>query len=506
MKIAFLYWGYENPGIEALSASLKAAGHETVLIFDPALFNTFHMMSNALARYFDATEKIKTKIIQEKPDLIAIPALSEDYAWALKQAEIIKEITSVPVLLGGKHPTSVPDKVIREKNVDYIITGEADEAIVDLCNALEKGEDATNIKNICGKDKNGQIFQNELRNLNQNLDELPFPDKDIFYDEYSGFANIYTISTSRGCPHTCSYCHNNMQRSIYKGKGPYLRRRSVDNVIEELTLAKSKYSIKRIYFLDEIFIYDLKWLAEFAVKYKEKINIPFGCETYSTFVNEEAINLLIQAGCKAVDMGIQTISEDIRKDILQRPGSNESIANAIALFRKTKIFLYTCIILGIPGTDTKEVIDTALFLNKHKPDMVLTNWLRFYPKTDIVDIAYKHDMLRSTDIRNIENYGGGFSPFVRKGHTFSKDLGKAAHLVIMAPFVPSFILKFFIKTKIYKLFPSTTFLHLNINSLLGTWYKKLIERRHKILYFTVSGQLKYMWFYIKKHFKDKKKT
>jgi radical SAM superfamily enzyme YgiQ (UPF0313 family) len=500
MKITFLYWGYENPGIEALSAYLKQKGHQTNLAFDPALFNTFHLSNRPLKKIFDIRKKLVERTIEANPDLICISSLSEDYEWASSMAQAIKLKKNIPIIMGGKHPTSVPEKVLNNDFIDFVCIGEGEEALSELTSSLEKGENRENILNIWLKKQN-QIIKNPLRPLIKDLDSLPFADKDLFYNEYSGFKKIYTISTSRGCPYTCTYCHNNLLRRLYKDNGPYLRRRSVDKVIAELKQAKEKYQIKRIYFLDEIFVYDIAWLRDFSKKYKKEINLPFGCEVYSSFVNQEVVSLLEESGCLAVDMGIQTTDENIRSKILKRPGSNEEIKRAISLFGKTKIFIYVGVILGLPEQNDEEALNIARFLNKHKPDLLLSSWLRYYPRTEIVDIARKKNIISDKDIRKIEEEGD-FSPFVRCGHTFNKNLAKIAHLILISPFISASLLNFLIEKKIYRLFPAKLlFWHLNLNSLLMTWYKNIVEKRKKLLYFTVSGQLKFIATYMVRRFK-----
>ena len=501
MKITFLYWGYENPGLEYLSAVLKKAGHQTELVFDPALFNTFHVMNSRLFNLFDHRQELVQRVIDSKPDLVGISVLSEDYAWGCEMAKAIKERKDIPVVFGGKHPTSLPEKVIKEDFVDYVCVGEGEEAMTELADAVEGGASARTIENIWSK-SNGTVFSNLPRKLHSDLDCLPFADKDLFYDEYRGFSRIYTISSSRGCPHTCSYCHNSLLREIYRGKGPYLRRRSVDNVIEELKLAKEKYNIKKIYFLDEIFVYDINWLREFTEKYKKSINLPFGCEVYSSFVNQEVVDLLQSAGCQAVDMGIQTISEDLRKRVLNRRGLNQEIKSAFNLFRKTKIFIYVGVILGLPEQGEKEALDIAWFFNRYRPDLILTSWLRYYPRTPIVQTAREKNILSQSDIERIER-GEEFLPFVRQGHTFDKRLGKIANLILISPFIPRFLMDFIINRKTYRWFPSAVFLHLNLNSLIMTWYKRIFQRREKLLYFSVLGQLAFYACYIIRRFKKK---
>ena len=76
------------------------------------------------------------------------------------------------------------------------------------------------------------------------LDELPFPDKALFYEKVPYFSSVYTIMASRGCPFSCSYCINNSLRKIYDNPRKYWRKRSIENVIEELRIALEKWDYK----------------------------------------------------------------------------------------------------------------------------------------------------------------------------------------------------------------------------------------------------------------------
>ena len=115
-------------------------------------------------------------------DLIGFSVISDTYGWACQIAgELIKRI-DIPVIFGGIHPTSVPDIVIKEDFVDYVCAGEGEEAMVELCDALQQGKDTTSIRNVWTK-RNGRIIKNPLRPLISDLDSLPFPDKELYYKD-----------------------------------------------------------------------------------------------------------------------------------------------------------------------------------------------------------------------------------------------------------------------------------------------------------------------------------
>jgi len=128
----------------------------------------------------------------------------------------------------------------------------------------------------------------------------------------------YIIMTMRGCPFSCSFCIESVYQDMF-GKKNSLRRRSVDVVIEELVAAKHKYNMTSVMFYDDVFTTHPKWLREFAPRYKAEVGLPFWCYTYPTTTRKEDIELLKDAGCVSMTMGIQSGSPEILMEKFNRP-------------------------------------------------------------------------------------------------------------------------------------------------------------------------------------------
>jgi radical SAM superfamily enzyme YgiQ (UPF0313 family) len=235
----------ESLGIQYLSSSLKKQGQNVDLI-------VYHKEEINFKR------RLIERIESFKPDFIGFSAMSDDYAIVCKIAKFVKTITNAFIVVGGIQATSCPDEVISKEFIDYIVLGEGDEAIVEL---MENPRN-TKIKNVWMK-RNKKIIKNPLRPLLQNLDSLPFPDKDLFVKEAPHLNDVYHCITSKGCPFQCTYCFNNYMKRLYQGQ-KWLRKRSVDNVITELRIIKNKFKCKQILFLDDCFTFDKKWLLEFS--------------------------------------------------------------------------------------------------------------------------------------------------------------------------------------------------------------------------------------------------
>jgi len=240
MRVAFVFQSFENLGVEALSAALTRAGHETALFFDPKLFDDTFYHNGFLSNLFDVRTKVIRDLVGWEPDVVAFSVLSDLYPWATNMARSIKEVYKAPIIFGGIHPTSVPDIVIQDQNVDYVVQGEGDETIVELVDYIADGASPADLPNVWSK-VNGEIKGNPPRPLIRDLDSLPFPDKALYDHTFVKGTRIYTIMASRGCPHKCTYCNAALLKELYcEEKGSHWRARSVDNVIEELEWAQSE--------------------------------------------------------------------------------------------------------------------------------------------------------------------------------------------------------------------------------------------------------------------------
>ena len=409
MKIVFIYNGAENLGIEYISSYLKSKGHKVFLLYDPALFSGGLVPSNKLlSRAFSLDDRIVSKAVEYNPDMVAFSAHTGNYRWCLSIAARIKHLLNVPIVFGGVHPTAVPETVLANDFIDFAITGEGEFAMLDLITSLEKGpasEDLLNTPNICLRYQ-GRIIVNRPRPYIRDLDALPFPDKDLFYDKVPMLAKQYLIVTSRGCPYSCTYCSNNMYHKLYCEEKKHVRIRSPQNVIEELMHAKSQWNIQMVAFFDDVFTSSESWLAEFIPLYKLKINLPFSCNTNPMMISEKTTALLKEGGCWLVTMGIQSGSERIRREIFERFDSNERIVRAVSYIKSAGIKISVDNIFGAPSENEEDLKQSLILYNKIKPDRIFTLWLTYFPGTKINTIANLSDI----DIKNINE---GIIGFVR---------------------------------------------------------------------------------------------
>jgi radical SAM superfamily enzyme YgiQ (UPF0313 family) len=367
----------EPHGILRLSAALKQAGHRTDMVV--------------------ATEEDPVEAaFRLKPDVVGFSVYTGTQRYYLDVNRRIKAQLDVFSIMGGPHPTFFPE-MIEEEGVDAICIGEGEYATVDLLNALENGDPVESIPNWWIK-SDGHIHRNGLRPLVTDLDELPFPDRELLYGAHplSGGRKLKPFITGRGCPYNCSFCFNEAYSDLYGGKGRRTRRRSVENVIRELKEVRERHPLDFVLFLDDTFIINRKWLQELAVRYKEEVGLPFWCQVRPNLVTEEKIALFKDMGCVSVSFGVETANDRLRYEILNRQITKEQILKASRILRQYGIKYSTNNMLGLPTGGLETDLETLDLNIQCRADYVNVFLYQPYPKTKLGEMALREGLMTGT--------------------------------------------------------------------------------------------------------------
>lgn len=453
MKVVFVATGWENISIECLSAFLKENGHQTSLAYDQALFDDKNYVCIPwLYRLFDRKENCLRQIIDFNPDLIAFSVMSVTFQWALGMAELVRKYLDVPIIFGGAHPSAVPDVVIRKDVVDMVCVGEGEEALLELCNSLEQKEKNYKIRNIWFKE-NGRIIKNERRPQIKDINKLPLLDKDMF-NLHVPIRNYYVAVIARGCPYQCSYCHVSYEAREYrKLKGKSVRERTVDNVIEELKVMMDRFNYKWIDFRNSVFSTSEKWTLEFCEKYRKVINLPFRIFSHPKLIWSDRVAVALRdADCFAVQIGVESFDEKLRKEVLNRNVSNEEIRRAVDILERNRLTYSLDYILGIPGQSEEECIEAAEFFSELRYCHRISPFMcQYLPGLDLVKHGEQLDGLSREEIDRIneglhDNYMAEGSITNEKYNTFM--IYKIFFRSMS--FMPVWLKKFLVKYKIYR--------------------------------------------------------
>lgn len=448
MKVTFLGLGTKQLGISQLAATLKLHGHEVNVAFSAQLFNDrFNLQFPSIAKYFDDTIDAIETIRETNPDVVAFGALTSTYQWGLEVVRAAKKMNpNVKVIFGGVHPSAVPELVLDQPEVDYVVIGEGDIAFPAILTSIENEDYTTPIINTIYKGDNGKIIRGKRGAFIQDLNQLPYPDNSI-WDDYVRHGDKYITMATRGCPYRCSFCFNNFFAKLPEEEpGKYVRLRSVEHVIEELKYAKERYNIRMIDFEDDVFGTQKKWLREFCKRYKEEIDIPFMILTHPKFMDDETGRLLSEAGCKWIQMGIQSMDEEFKKDSLLRYEKSEDIENALRVMHKYNIKVKVDHMFGLPNEPiSAQESALNLYANNHV-NRIQTFWTCFLPGTQMMNEAIVDGTLSKKQVDDI-NEGKEFYFFRNTENVKDSNLQNLYHSYeFIFRIIP--VLPFFIRRKI----------------------------------------------------------
>ncbi|RMF94482.1 MAG: radical SAM protein [Candidatus Schekmanbacteria bacterium] len=451
MRVLFFAVGQELLGIEYLSSALKKDGHEVELAFDPGLDNFLGFIDVGVLKKLSGDKWYLEKIKSFKPDLIGFSCLTNLYSFACEKARKIKEHFDIPIVIGGIHPTILPDYVMENGNFDILCIGEADEAFPELLRKMQKEEGYYDTKNFWFR-KNGTIIKNDVRPLIQDLDSLPFADRELFY-KYGCFTGTLYFISGRGCPFSCSYCCHHFLQKKYKGLGKYVRKRSVDNILSEIKPCLEKYKVKSLYSMDDLFTINTEWIKEFSEKYRKISDLPIYCHVRPGTLNREIAKALADANCTSVFYGIDSGSTYIRNNIMNRKIKDEDIISNAKLLKEYGIKITTSAIFCLPDETEEQMFETVEIMKKIKADYLYTYIYYPFPNTESFNYCVEKGLLDEETLEKVKNGEGSFhkKPLIKSKYAdLAQVLKSIAPLYVKFPFLAPLV-KFLIRKRLIKL-------------------------------------------------------
>jgi len=340
-----------------------------------------------------------------RPDIIAFSCLTSDYHWALDKVRRMKPRSRALMVMGGTHITLNPEEAIAEAGVDVICRGEGEYPLLELADAVDEGRDYSLIPNLWVK-KDGRIIQNEIRNLVEDLDSLPFPDRNL-YAKYPFFRRRgkRPVHLSRGCPFSCSFCHNVSKRAIYRSKGKYVRWRSKARVLAEIADLRAKSYVRVIHFIDDSFGVDGPWLIDFleTLSRLDGKRPILQASLRADMVTEELCEAFKKYGVRKFRMrfAVETGDEHFRREVLKKDISNATLLNAARLFNRNKVEFATYNILGLPGESLEQAMDTLRLNLLLKPSFAICFIYQPFPGTELAEYAVREGYLSRSALQEL---------------------------------------------------------------------------------------------------------
>jgi len=354
-----------------LSTAVKAAGHDmkAICLPDPLWLK---------------------KIKDYAPDVITWSLMTGNHKQIFTVNKLLKSKFDFFSLMGGPHVTFVPD-CVKDPAIDAICIGEGEQAIVELLDRLERGEDWRDVQNLAYADENGELVKNSLRPLVQDLDALGLPDRSLIYDAQPLYKNSprKVIVTQRGCPMNCSFCfHHAWRRKVYGARNSqYVRKRSVSHVIAEVNDIRSKYPLEFVHFLDDIFNLRSDWLEEFCERWPVEVGLPFDVILMANMTKREHIEQLERAGCIYARIAFEAANEFIRNAVFRKNTTRAELVDTAGWIKQSGIRLGSLNMLGGPGGTLEDDLETVRLNIECKVDHPLCSIVQPYPEFELNDIT-----------------------------------------------------------------------------------------------------------------------
>lgn len=333
----------DHIAIAYLSAIAKQLGHSTY----------FCVFENC-----DFAEKVA----RIGPDVVAYSANIMGFEQAVENNKRAKQRHNFISIMGGPQVTFEPE-TFEQSGMDVYCLGEGEGAFRDFLIQVENGESYDDVPNLITREN-----KNPVRPLIRNLDELPPADRDlVLSNSFLKDVPKKTFYATRGCPFKCAYCCNNYYHQLYRGKGPIVRRFSVERVIQEIESVKGMYRMDFVKFGDDLFAMKADaWLEEFAEKYSTRVGIPFNCYLRLDIVDDELLGLLRKAGCFSVHLSLDSTSKNVREKVLRRQMREVNVVENLRRIKKHGINTWVNYMLAVPESSLQDDLDTIEVSKKGK--------------------------------------------------------------------------------------------------------------------------------------------
>lgn len=346
-------------GILYLGTVLQEKNYDVCLL-DALLegYNRRHQEGNFIKRGLQL-EKIMEKVEDFKPDAVGISCLfSTQFPEVARICRSLKaRLPGVTTITGGTHPTFLPRRCLEEvPELDYIIRGEGERALLQLLEHLNSGRHPADVGGLAWR-KNGEIKINPPATIIEDIDILPFPDRSLLDPEKYWRINLpfsttprsrFTLPliTSRGCTGKCVFCSS---REFW---GRRYRTRSPENVFAEISSLKEKFGVEEIDFLDDNITLNIsRARAIFQGLIDRNLNIswslPNGVAAWK--LDNGMLRLMKASGCYQLTLGLESGDQECLTGIIRKPLNLKDIDDKVSLMKKLGIRICSFICVGFPG-------------------------------------------------------------------------------------------------------------------------------------------------------------
>ncbi|MCL4303775.1 MAG: radical SAM protein [Anaerolineae bacterium] len=347
---------YPTLGLLYISSHLKAKGF-AVEVFD-STFATLVDFENHLR--------------QTRPGLVGLYCNLMTKQNVLRMIALSKEV-GAQVVVGGPEPPHYAQEYL-DCGADVVVVGEGEVTLEELIPHLGRygPHRLDSIFGIVFRNEEGQVVRTPARPQLADLSAQPWPDREaIDLDRYLETwkthhgASSVSLITARGCPYTCTWCSH----SVF---GETHRRRSPQDVAEEVAWLAERYRPDQLWYADDVFTIHPRWFLQYADELKKRgLKLPFECISRADRLNDRVVDALAEMGCDRLWIGAESGSQRVL-DRMQRKANIEDVQAKTRLLQAKGVSVGMFIMLGYEGEDVSDIEATVDHLKKSNPDIFLT--------------------------------------------------------------------------------------------------------------------------------------
>jgi radical SAM superfamily enzyme YgiQ (UPF0313 family) len=405
-------------GLAYVAAALIKAGFE-VEIYDN------YLLQRPIA-------EVKAEVAKRQPQIVGITCSSLTYGRCVEAAKAVKDACPTStVVVGGPHASYMPETLLQHPEIDYVVIGEGEAAIVQLTQAITAGKPkasaAAQIPGVACK-INNQTIQTPQQFI-ENLDTIPYPARHLLplkmYDRalmYLDPKPVDTLSILRGCPYQCAYCET---RQLW---GTSCRAFSPQRVIDEIKHLTDTYGTRGIYFVGDNFTINKTRTIELCRLIKaNRLDVQWICETRADLVNKDLLSEMKSAGCQTMFFGVESGSPRIQQKLNKNMDLAE-VKRAFELCRQVGIKTSTSFMLGIPGETLQDMHETFKYAKSLNADFCQFNIYLACPGSKLYDEVISQGLYDQIDnyLARVKTPEFDYDMLLKIQHDFHRNCQKSA--------------------------------------------------------------------------------
>jgi radical SAM superfamily enzyme YgiQ (UPF0313 family) len=317
--------------------------------------------------FHPSLDHVRAELARVQPAVAGIYADTPMFPDALAVARVCRE-GGATVIVGGPHPTILPEETIAEEAVDAVCIGEGEETFREYTERLLAHAEPEGVRGVWFK-RRGEVVRNAPRPPVGDLDALPPPAVDLYdaeryvrsfiqLDSYRPGLRGMSLVASRGCPFRCAYCQPTLARLF----GPRLRTRSPQSVVEEVLALAARYRLDGFYFQDDTLTASPRWVGEFCgLLAAAGTGLVWACNTRADTWDPELLATMRRAGCVKLKVGIESVTDRIRNGVYRKNVSMEQVDAFVAAAGRAGIQVAGFFMIGAPTETVAEIEATIRY-------------------------------------------------------------------------------------------------------------------------------------------------